>query len=62
MNSFTQEERNRLFNLQCRSRRGEFLRPEDIIFLEDCFKLNEVEYDNIADEVFAATAPFGAKL
>lgn len=53
--------RSRLFELRCKSKRGEYLTPEDMKFLEDCWKKWPVEYKAMEREVFVETAPFGSK-
>ena len=52
-------ERGRLFSLRCRSKRGEYLMPEDLKFCEDMLKRFPEEYKRMDSEVFEATKPFG---
>ena len=52
--------RDRLFQLRCRSKKGEHLSPEDIDFLESCWKRWPKEYEAMGRAVFDATAPFGS--
>jgi hypothetical protein len=50
----------RCFDLKCKSKRGEYIRPEDSEFLKDCFEKYSKEYSAMGKEVFEATKPFGA--
>lgn len=56
----TQAERERLFDLRCRSKRGEYLSPEDVSFLESMWKQFPEQYSAMQPEVFEATKPFGS--
>jgi len=52
----------RLFELRCRSKRGEYLSPDDMRFLMDCNKKWPLAYGALGKAVFAETAPFGSRL
>ena len=54
-------ERNRLFDLRCRSKRGEYLSPDDRKFCEEMFKLYPEEYAADERRVFIEPAPFGSR-
>lgn len=58
----TAEARERLFKLRCRSKRGEYLSPEDMAFLENCYKRWPKVYRDISDAVHRETAPFGSQI
>lgn len=61
MSDMPPETRSRLFKLRCRSKRGEYLPPEEVAFLDDCWKRWPVEYSALGSEVFRETAPFGSQ-
>jgi len=44
----------------CRCKRGEYVRPEDMLFLETMCKKYSVEYGAMDKKVFDETKPFGA--
>jgi hypothetical protein len=54
--------RRRLFELRCKSKRGELSASADIAFLEDCWRKWPAEYEAMNREVFMATAPFGSQV
>lgn len=60
MSDMPNESRRRLFDLRCRSKRGEYLRPEDITFLDDCWKRWPIQYASMSGLVFEETKPFGS--
>ncbi len=51
----------RLFQLRCRSKRGEYISPDDFAFLEMCWKKWPAQYSEMRDRVFEETKPFGSK-
>ena len=55
------ETHERLFALRCRSKRGEHLSPDDLQFLESCWKQWPGEYAALSERVREATLPFGAQ-
>lgn len=57
----THAERERLFDLRCRSKRGEQISPEDFAFLERMWNEFPKEYSAIQSEVLDATKPFGSR-
>lgn len=59
--AMTCAEKERLFDLRCRSKRGEYISPEDFKFLEHCWKTWPIEYSLLQGKVFEATKPFGSK-
>jgi hypothetical protein len=56
------ETRERCRKLRMRSKRGEFISPEDFKFLESCWQRWPEEYKAMQREVFVDTAPFGSQL
>jgi len=54
------EEYRRCFDLRCRCKRGEYVRPEDLLFLETMANRHLKEYGAMDKKVFDETKPFGA--
>lgn len=50
-----------VFDLRCRAKRGEYIRPEDQKLLEMAYHDDADRYRGLDGEVFDATKPFGAK-
>ena len=51
---------SKVFDLRCRSKRGEHLSPEDRALLLAAYKVDATRYAAMSDDVFVATAPFGS--
>lgn len=51
---------DRLFDIRCQGKRGEYLRPEDLKFCEKMAKEFPEFYKSLDKKVFEATKPFGA--
>lgn len=60
--SMPDDVRRRLFDLRCKSKRGELTAAADVAFLEDCWRKWPKEYEAMNREVFVATAPFGSQV
>lgn len=52
----TQEERERVYNLCCRSQRGEGMTRHDSVFLARMYHLHPVEYKEVHAEAWNANA------
>jgi hypothetical protein len=52
---------NKVFELRCRSKRGERLWPEEHNLIEKAYKANPKKYGAMEKAVFEATKPFGAR-
>jgi hypothetical protein len=57
----TESEWSRVFELRCRAKRGEYLRPEDQALVEKAWRENPVRYSEMTEPVFEETAPFGSR-
>jgi len=56
------KDKDKLFDIRCRSKRGEYVSIEEDVF---CRTMNEKwkdEYKLMDREIFLATAPFGSKI
>lgn len=53
------EFRRKLFALRCRSKRGEYLPPEEHEFCRKMFEKYPEDYRAMSAEVFEATKPYG---
>lgn len=51
---------SKVFDLRCRSKRGEHLSPEHQALCAAAFKDDPKRYNAMGDKVFEATKPFGA--
>lgn len=51
---------SRVFELRCRSKRGEHLSPEDLALCKSAFISDPERYSTMTEQVFNATKPFGA--
>lgn len=60
MRTIPTNERERAFNLRCRSKKGEYISVENILFLEIIYKNYPEDCETMEKEVFEATKPFGA--
>jgi hypothetical protein len=58
----TKEEENKLFNIRCRSKRGEYVSIEENMFCKTMHMKYKDEYKLMDRKVFLATAPFGSKI
>jgi hypothetical protein len=56
----TLEEKRRVFDIKCRSKRGLPVTKAESRFCEKMFQLHQDEYGDDEKEVFLATKPFGA--
>ena len=56
----TEAEWRRVFELRCRSKRGERLAHEDIALCTAAYKADGERYAAMNDRVFEATKPFGS--
>lgn len=52
----------RVFDLRCRSKRGEYLTPEQITLCRTAWKSDPERYAKIGDDAFNATVPFGSSI
>lgn len=52
----------RCMDLRVRSKRGEYMSPENLAFLESCWKRWPEEYSEMSRAVFVESAPFGARV
>lgn len=53
-------EHERLFKIRCASKRGRYMSPEDLRFMERMYRKFPVEYEKMDSQVDEATKPFGA--
>jgi len=54
------QDAQRCLDLRCRGKRGEYLRPDDIKFLEKMYRQYPDWAAETQKDVFEATKPFGA--
>ncbi len=54
------DERKRLFEVRCKSKRGGQLTPQEVRFLDQCYRRYREQYRAMEQAVFDATKPFGA--
>lgn len=50
----------RVFDLRCRSKRGEYLSPEDRALIDAAHNEDRDRYADMDADVFNATVPFGS--
>jgi len=55
------EEREKLFALKKRSKTGQYLSPEDMMFFDAMYKNYPKEYNQDNYRLYAETIPFGAE-
>lgn len=53
--------RARLFALRCRSKRGEYLPPDNVQFMNSCWEKWPAEYAAMDEQIREATLPLGAR-
>lgn len=56
----TESDWDRVFKLRCRSKRGEYISPEDFEFMQRAWKSDKKRYGELDAKVFEATKPYGA--
>lgn len=56
----TEEERNKVFELRCKSKSGEKITKKELGYLMEMYKKSPLEYSAMNDQVFQATKPFGS--
>ena len=56
----TEAEWRRVFDLRCKSKRGEYLSPEDRALTTRAWNEDEKRYGDMEADVFNATVPFGS--
>ena len=54
------EEKEKLFAIKCRSKRGEYISPEEHEFCTEMYRKYPDEYGEDDERVFNATRPFGS--
>lgn len=57
----TEAEWSKVFELRCRSKRGEYLSPEDRKLVDAAYKEDPDRYAELEGPVFNATVPFGSQ-
>lgn len=57
----TDRDWERVFALRCRSKRGEYVSDEDRALLVAAHAADPDRYAGLNDDIFRATAPFGAR-
>jgi hypothetical protein len=58
----TEEGWTKVFQLRCRSKRGEHLSQEELRLLTQAYRQDPERYSALNRQVFEETAPFGARL
>jgi hypothetical protein len=62
MSSMPADVRDRCLKLRMRSKRGEWISPQELNFLESCWQQWPEDYKAIGREAFIETAPFGSRV
>lgn len=58
--TLTEDEWRQVFQLRCKSKRGESLSKEERRLVDDAWKSDEKRYSAMEPDVFDATVPFGS--
>ena len=61
MNPPNPTDRARCFDLRCRTKRGEYIRPGDLIFCERIWRKFPDWYSSLNPQIIEATLPLGAR-
>jgi len=56
----TTEQRNKLFEIRCKSKRGTVLTKKETKFIQLMFEKYRDEYIDMDEEIFEETKPFGS--